>query len=861
MSRVGFLATLTQGAGQVTTGDARYRFGSGDVLARRYRIVSPLGRGGMGEVYRADDLTLGQAVALKFLPEQVATNAVTLERFRKEVVSARQVAHPHVCRVFDIGEADGQVFLSMEFIPGDDLDRLLKRAGRLSSELAIDLARQVAAGLQAVHDEELIHRDLKPANVMVDGRGRARLTDFGLAATTESVTGLEAYSGTPAYQAPEQLAGGVITERTDLYALGLLTYELLTGHRPFAMTDRKGLFEARKTPPVPPSTFDPTIPPEVDRIVLKCLNPDPKDRPASAHEVWRTLPGDAALNAALAAGQTPTAAVVADAGGEGRLARRTAMLLAGATLLCTAVVGLLHKQTTILGRSSHLSAAELQVKAAEIVAEFESNPGPFTSGSYWFDADFGQWQDRNDRGMNRLDGLAAGRPIDTYFFYRTSHVPLNPKPNDTGPEFVRPDDPPFGPPGSVLLRTDLTGRLLSLHRIPRGERPALPVRAPNWDRCFALAGLDPAAFQPAEPTRIWTVPYDKRHAWAGVYPERPDIPLTIEAATDHGEVVGFRLIGPWTAPETSQDEVARFKQSSPYLIIFYIVLPTLIVAVGGVLTVLHIRAGRADLRGAGLLALIDGGIFLFDLCTWAVTDPPPSASDWVKQTLMKVLLWGGLLAVAYLAFEPFVRRRWPWQLVGWTRLLAGRWRDPLVGRDVLTGALLGAVFVAVHRCTLAIPAWLGLPPELPIPMEDWGHPTGVVTSSLLRGLFIGLTLTFITFLASRVLRTRWLWVPLLVGLFMLMSHTPRLHQWLYSVPMFGCCVAGAWLMLRRGLLTVTAGYAIAFLHLAGLITLDFNTHYWPTSAVSLAAIVLIVLYGLIVSVGGWRKLGGQDRTG
>jgi serine/threonine-protein kinase len=149
------------------------------MIAERYRVVSLLGRGGMGEVYSADDLKLGQRVALKFLPTQRGKSQSWRDQFYAEVRMARQVSHPNVCRVYDVGESDGRLFLSMEFVDGEDLASLLRRIGRLPDDKAVEIAQQLCSGLAAAHRSGVLHRDLKPSNVMIDGKGRARITDFG----------------------------------------------------------------------------------------------------------------------------------------------------------------------------------------------------------------------------------------------------------------------------------------------------------------------------------------------------------------------------------------------------------------------------------------------------------------------------------------------------------------------------------------------------------------------------------------------------------------------------------------------------------------------------------------------------------
>jgi serine/threonine-protein kinase len=232
------------------------RFVPGQIVAERYRIVALAGRGGMGEVYRAEDLKLSQIVAMKFLPESVSKDAGALARFHSEVRIARQVSHPNVCRMFDIGDADGITFLTMEYVDGEDLSSLVRRIGRLSTDKATEIARQTCAGLAAAHDRGVIHRDLKPANLMLDSAGRVRITDFGLAGIAATIQGAEVRAGTPAYMAPEQLAGKEVTIKSDLYSLGLVLYEILTGKRAFEATTLPELMRLREqSAPTSPSSL------------------------------------------------------------------------------------------------------------------------------------------------------------------------------------------------------------------------------------------------------------------------------------------------------------------------------------------------------------------------------------------------------------------------------------------------------------------------------------------------------------------------------------------------------------------------------------------------------------------------------
>ena len=242
----------------------------------------------MGEVFRADDLTLGQPVALKFLPESMI-DAFMLERFRQEVRIARSISHPNVCRVHDIGEIDGHVFLSMEYVDGEDLSSLLRRAGHLSNARALEIARKICTGIAAAHDKGVLHRDLKPSNIMIDGQGEVHIMDFGLAGVVHEIE--DVGSGTPAYMAPEQLVGREVTARSDIYALGLVLYELFTGKPVFEGSTHQELMQTRReSTPQRLATLVRDLNPAVRLVILRCLEEDPENRPTSALILSAVLP-------------------------------------------------------------------------------------------------------------------------------------------------------------------------------------------------------------------------------------------------------------------------------------------------------------------------------------------------------------------------------------------------------------------------------------------------------------------------------------------------------------------------------------------------------------------------------------------
>ena len=292
-------------------------FTPGMILADRYRIIGLLGRGGMGEVYRADDLKLGQPVALKFLPKALADDPVRRERFYAEVRIARQVSHPNICRVYDIGELEGRHFLTMEYIDGEDLASLLKRIGNLHGAKALDIARQLCAGLAAAHDKGVLHRDLKPANVMLDGRGRVRITDFGLAvaAGDEVPRGRRCPARPPTWRRSSSPARAHRCAATSTRSAWCSTRCTRAGAHSKRNRWRSCGRRRKRAPPAGAfGDYARDIDPIVERVILRCLEKDPRQRPASVAHVAGALPGGDPLAAAIAAGETPSPEMVAASG-------------------------------------------------------------------------------------------------------------------------------------------------------------------------------------------------------------------------------------------------------------------------------------------------------------------------------------------------------------------------------------------------------------------------------------------------------------------------------------------------------------------------------------------------------------------
>lgn len=725
------------------------RFAPGVLLASRYRIVAPLGKGGMGEVYRADDLLLAQPVALKFLPEHIAHDPDRLARFRKEVAAARKVSHPNVCRVYDIVEYDGQSFLTMEFVDGEDLSSVLKRLGRVPEEKGIEIARQQCGALAAVHDQGLLHRDLKPANVMLDGRGQTRLTDFGLAAAAADLSASDVRSGTPLYQAPEQLAGRDVTVRSDVYALGLVLYELFTGTRAF--TDAR-----RDAAPSKPSSHVSHLNPAVEAVILRCLEPDPANRPRSAVEVMAVLPGSDPLAAALAAGQTPSPQLVADAGGTGLISGRF-----GAVLFAL-VVGSFVLLTVAAERQSVYRRAEIAASPAEMARTAQvtlgtlgySDPPVDSVARYEPNWEWLEPAQQRDPDWVRKVG---SRPGGLVLFYRASAEPMapdlfSPAPPPT-PGVIQLYSPPVTP-GTTAVRLDPRGRLVEfVASLPyRPNEPATPT-GDDWAKpLFASADLDLQQFKSTEPLGTCPVACDRHSAWIGTWGDGSDAPVRVESAARGGKPVWFRaeVVRPNT-PATGPPPAVTGGAGC---------IISLLLGLAFVFGVRNLLRGQADrVTALRLFALVLSLPVVFWIIGGHHTKSARTEFNALFQMCAIGIFVGGFAALAYLGLEPTVRRRWPWRLTAWNRLFAGRWRDPMVGRDFLIGLAAGAAVWAAHAAVGLTGESLNVPmPWRAIGMEEAYPPSPLLAVyGSLQPVFLGATFQlFWAFCIFLAVRREWL---------------------------------------------------------------------------------------------------------
>lgn len=699
---------------------------TGTLLIDRYRVLNRLGRGGMGTVYRAEDLKLRQDVALKFLRDELAGDERAISQLVNEVRTARRISHPHVCRVHDIGEISGQTFISMEYVDGEDLSSLLRRIGRLSGDKAVQIARQLCSGLHAAHERGVLHRDLKPGNVMLDGEGNVRITDFGIAAAVECVSEEKGSSGTPAYMAPELFTGGTASVQSDVYALGLVLYELYTGGPLFRAKSMTELLRHHRQPIATLATFPPDIDPQVERVIMSCLARQPEQRPHGAMGALARLPGGDLLAEALASGKTPSPELIAASGGAGKLRPRTAGIVVAALVLGMITLFGLESHVKLFARTPLPRSPEvLADRARQALAKlgYESED---VDRVYGFEVNEDYLQEicdtrpTSDEWNERLD---CPRPMLIDFWYRTVPHPAHLRPTGIKGR-VTWTDPVPAQPGDVQARLDPFGRMRELLVIPASKGVAPRVAQtesapdptqPDWSALFEVADLPLERFRPVPPALVPHAFADTRAAWIGSYAETPDLAVRVEAAALQGRPVALRLFEQRWESTTPLADDATSMRTWRFLARIALVLAAV------VLSYRTITQRRGDARGAFRL-----GLLMFSLVAAFTMLAGDHGGDWsligslVVKGMMHGLVVATEFALFYFALEPYVRRIWPETLISWSRLLTGRGRDPLVGHHVLIGESLGIVSVLIIYLTMLIPRWSGNPEGAPLMLHSSG---------------------------------------------------------------------------------------------------------------------------------------------
>ncbi|MBL4687097.1 MAG: serine/threonine protein kinase [Nannocystaceae bacterium] len=823
--------------GRLASG-SRDEYEPGTMLVGRYRIVSLLGRGGMGVVYRAHDLVLGEDVAIKLLPRRLAAKPELIRRFVNEVRIARQITHASVCRVHDIGEADGRQFLSMEFIDGEDLASLLRRIGRLPLEKAMQLAQQLCAGLAALHDKGLLHRDLKPANLMIDGRGRLKIADFGLAVLADDVTELEIRDGTPAYQAPEQAEGAEVTVRSEVFALGLVLHELVTGAHPFQSRVHGASTTTDMTPLDAPSRIS-GLPREIEDVINACLERNPEDRPTSVLEVAAALPGGDPVAAAIAAGLAPSVNAVANIGAHGGIKPWIAWVCAAWIAVATLALASVAPIITALGQTEpKLSPPVLLHQTQALLAE-AGIEGPV--GDWWQDLEYEKQYFRegavgaDDWETRRLE---SDGPAPILFRYR-QHPGLL-LPSSAG---VSINDPAVKAPGELRATLDGRGLLRELWIVP----PAATVEPAgdyDWRVLLRATGLDPETAKPAEPNRTPPFHSDTVQAWTGEV-AATGTQIRVEVASLGGRPVSLLAVRPWTPDPTTSEMLNEQSESrwgtSALIVVVFAVVFTL--ARRSVLRREADLAGAARVTASVVIVLFVSGIL----------------SSHHAGPMAELMLWfdlgtkacgaGVIFALCYVIVEPQGRRYLPGAMVSWTRLVTGRWRDRLVARDVLFGAAFGVGFMLWARLNLWMisggprPSYRSLSVLL-----SSRHAIGGLAQVCSSAVF-GVLQLFVLFLLIRMVfrGPKRAWVAFVVlwattSIFWTEPHIPTL-----VASVVGGLISSATLVVvvtRFGLLTTVVLQLVLNLLSTYPVTINAGAWYGSTGVMGFLGVGALVLFGL-----------------
>jgi serine/threonine-protein kinase len=684
--------------------------------------------------------------------------------------------------------------------------------------------------------------------------------DFGLATmetTDEDGHATNEIRGTPAYMAPEQFSGKRATVRSDIYAMGLVLYEIHCGKRAFSASTIAELKQQKESEtPRPLSEVRRGVEPDIDRLIMKCIDRNPAHRPASVQEVAAAFGGGDLLVNALAAGETPSPELVAAFGSKEGLRLRTAVGLLLVFAAVSAAVILLNPKANLLERGPEgKEPSVLMDRAREYVREAGySSEAADTAAGLEYDSALMEYIRHYDKSSNRWDRLGTQRAVTLW--YRQSPYALERR--NFGGIGVTPRDPVPQYSGEILVRVDLEGRLKSFDAIPESAKPSTSTSENiDWAPFFSKAGLDIAQWTPVAPK--WNPGFyvDSQAAWEGALPEEPDTPLRIEAASYAGKPVRFAIIGPWTQPPRMPPValVTGLQPLNPGVVL------VIALAIGAALFFArrNLRMGRGDRRGANTIALV---ILAVAAVGWVLNEHHVTTSWELLLFLMvasNTVLVACSLWVCYIALEPAVRRRWPGILVASTRVMSGQWRDPLVGREVLIGSVAGTFYAVISRLSLALPSWLGRPEALPTERAvGYTFASGFSGLNLFDSIgwsvFNTLLFLFLFLLMRIVLRRDWLAAAAVVVFWALPPFAAADNP---AISGIGALLIGILLMaviLRVGVLAATTTFTVSNVFLMFPITFQLSAWYSRIGFMALAWATVIAMFGFFVSIQGQKLL-------
>jgi serine/threonine-protein kinase len=649
--------------------------------------------------------------------------------------------------------------------------------------------------------------------------------------------------------------------RSDIYALGLVLYEVFTGKRAFA--EAPALVRARgEHTPSRPSSVVKDLDLIVEKVILRCLETDPASRPPTALAVAAALPGGDPLAAALAAGETPSPQLVAASGDKAGLRPRTAVVCLAGVLLGLAVVASLSIHYSALEKMGLEQTPEvLTQKSREIVARLGYAGRPADSAfSLRFDGDFQDYVEKNDKPPH-WEAVLAARPSLLQYWYRQSPDTLLAnefKDNLLTPGIVTQDDPPTVLSGMINLQLDPQGRLTYFQAIPpqkldEKKDPARAQATPapfDWNILFNAASLDPSQLQAAEPTWTSLAASDARMAWTGTWPGTTR-PLRVEAAAFQGKPVFFSLIGNWTKADrsTSSEKKSLGQRVSS---IFGLVLVCSLLVGSAFLARRNYRRGRGDREGALRLALV---MFVLEIGLFWCRSHFSSLGNILFLSVVAAstaLFIAGVTWMLYMAIEPWVRRHWPQTIISWSRLLSGQGRDPVVGRDILFGVLLGVTWTLVFQIRS-------------IPMMHMGSAPFLFSTEALMGgrealgawlrqwpgsIQTTLIFFFVLFGLKVLLRKEWIAAIVFIAIFALPRALNSTYVTVELPAQILVYAIAVLLVLRFGFVSLACAIFTVDLMANAPFSSDFSAWYMMTSILALLSVLALAGWGFYHSLGG-----------